>query len=354
MMLPHWKRFAKALNGRTSVNKVEFTGISMPSSVLDFMFPTLQSMNLIELMLCGIGLGSEGYQSFSSFIKDNTSLKHLVIGVERIHNISIAGSLADALKDHPTLERVSFGSVGLDNTALEIILEGCKTIKEIVMVFCNLGSNNDIAVLADFIGRNCPTETIILGEDEITDADALVLASTLKENTNLKRLSLKNNEITEEGEKHLLNALFDTSSMDSIIESNHTCKVYTYDTSKPSIVALRPPIEKEVIEINGDDHLSIRRKIREKVVLALCGVDGCMFDLSHFNDLPLQLMPRVLELIQKHSWMRCIAVDYKQLRNDSLSRLFHTLRGWELPLLFNNLSPANETMGERKRRKTCR
>jgi len=68
-------------------------------------------------------------------------------------------------------------------------------------------------------------------------------------------------------------------------------------------------------------------------------------------------MPRVLELIQKHSEARTGAVKSTpiQLEKDALSRLFHTLRGWELPLLFENLRPKKASAaGKRKRRKTRR
>ena len=92
------------------------------------------------------------------------------------------------------------------------------------------------------------------------------------------------------------------------------------------------------------------------MVLALCGVDGGVFDLSHFNDLPLSLMPRVLELIQEHSQSRKKAVKSTpvQLEKDALSRLFHTLRGWELPSLFENLGSPSAKRATRKRRKTRR
>ena len=80
------------------------------------------------------------------------------------------------------------------------------------------------------------------------------------------------------------------------------------------------------------------------------------------NDLPLQLMPRVLELIQEHTDARAeeIAVSFRieKLKSDALSRLFHTLRGWEVPLLFefeNQRGPSSGEDGKkRKRRKTRR
>ena len=151
--------------------------------------------------------------------------------------------------------------------------------------------------------------------------------------------------------------------VDSIVESNHICKAYAqakneYLLSSSSSI-FQGPISnwKEVLYTNGLD-INIRKKIRKKVVLALCGQDGELFDLSHLNDLPLQLMPRVLELIQEHSWARKTSIhnNEEQLKKDALTRLFHTLRGWELPSLFQNLhSPSvKRTTGKRKRKKTRR
>lgn len=148
--------------------------------------------------------------------------------------------------------------------------------------------------------------------------------------------------------------------MDSIIKSNHICFPYTCNISnnnKSTFWNQLSSLEREVYSINLKDGIGIQQKIRRKVVLALCGVDDeGLFDLSHFNDLPLQLMPRVLELVQKHSEARTQAVSNMptQLEKDALSRLFHTLRGWELPLLFENLNKPSTNGGKRKRRKTRR
>ena len=156
----------------------------------------------------------------------------------------------------------------------------------------------------------------------------------------------------------ILNALFDSTSMNSIVESNHTCLPYTCNVNNPSIWNQFPSLKREVLSINKNTSMSIQQKIRKKVVLALCRQDGVLFDLSHFNDITLQLMPRVLELIQKHSETRTEAERSRplQLEKDALSRLFHTLRGWELPLLFENLRgpSAKGRSGKRKRRKTRR
>lgn len=349
ILLPHWNSLFKALNGRTSTKRLFFTGISLPASVLDIMFPVLQSMNLEALGLIKVGWGENGLLKLSSFLSGNSSIKQLLIGWDTIDE-SVASALSDAINNHPSIKTIRISNCGYNTAVLRIFLEGCKELNILTLTDEDLGGSEAIAPLADFIRGNHPLETLDLSYNKISDNEAVLLVAALKKNTNLKRMHLHNNKITEEGEKALLKAIYNPTSMDSIIESNHSCKVYTYEKS-PTAKAQRPPIETEVFSINRED-ITIRQKIRRKVVLALCRVDGGLFDLSHFNDLPLQLMPRVLELIQGHTKMRESKNTPLQLEKDALSRLFHTLRGWELPLLFNNLRTQVPT-GKRKRRKTC-
>ena len=83
--------------------------------------------------------------------------------------------------------------------------------------------------------------------------------------------------------------------------------------------------------------------------MALCGINGELFDLGLLNDLPFQLMPRVLGLIQEHTLVRNEHIDDEQLETDALSRLFHILRAWQLPLLFDNLHGLPTRRSKRKR-----
>jgi len=374
LMLPHWEKVAKSLSSsrHTSVTCLCIRGISLPPTVLDILSPALQSMNnLINLDLIRNGLGNDGFLHLSHFLNKNTRLQKLAILQNVIDDLSAAGSLSNAFKNHATLKRLVLSNCGLNNIPiLEELLKGCTRMEALGITRNDFGSEG-VSLIANFLHSNKTIGLLQLRGDKITDDDVLVLASVLKYNSLRFELNLRDNCITEEGEKALLNALFDQASMDSIVESNHTCVAYTFNP-EPSIVAQRPPIETEVLDINHGD-FTIGQKIRKKVALALCGVDGSLFDLSHFNDLPLQLMPRVLELMQEHSEARTrefrsmpvsnevldsLSVSFeqyqrKQLEKDALSRLFHTLRGWELPRLFENLN-TSVTSGKRKRRRTRR
>ena len=249
-----------------------------------------------------------------------------------------------------------------NNTAiLRKILDGCGRLEDLGLSMNNLGGSEAIAVLADFISSNHPLKVIHLHQNNISDDDTVLFAAALKNNKNLKRLSLMENDgITEEGDKNLMSALFDPTSMDSIVESNHTCIPVTYNIHDDDLRAQRMTLlHRDIILANIGTPSSIQKKIRKKVVLALCCRQDFEeeepFDIAHLNDLPLQLMPRVLELIQEHPAISIIQLNENKLKKDALSRLFHTLRAWELPLLFENLhAPSSGAGTKRKRRKTRR
>ena len=363
MLIPHWQRFAKSLNGRTSVHQIHIKHFELPISVLDIILPTFQSMdNLTEISLFKAGLGNDELQRLSTFLKGNTLLRKVQFGGWGVvDDLSVVSSFSDAVKNHPTLESIAL-SLRLNNIHLQKVLEGCIRVRELKLLSSTtLESDGGAVTLSEFISSNHPVETLSLSNNNISDNDMLLLASALKKNTKLNFLNLRNNDITEEGRKTLLKAIYDPTSM-NFVESNHTCIPYTCNINNNLSILNQlplPSLEREVLNINRNfSGLSIQQRIRKKVVLALCRQDGGLFDLSHFDDIPLQLMPRVLELIQEHTENRTEAVRSRpvQLEKDALSRLFHILTGWELPLLFENLRgpSAKGSLGKRKRRKTCR
>ena len=123
LLLPYWTRLFNKLKC-TNVSDVNLYGVCLPRPVLDIMFSTLKSMNLCKLSLNSVQLGSDGLLKLSSYLKDNISLKNLMIGCDTI-DLPAASSLSDAIKNHPCLAGVGFIYCGLDNAAaLRIILEG--------------------------------------------------------------------------------------------------------------------------------------------------------------------------------------------------------------------------------------
>ena len=105
--------------------------------------------------------------------------------------------------------------------------------------------------------------------------------------------------------------------------------------------------------------MSEARKIRHKVVLALNVVKRDLYESCNFKDLPLEMMPYLLEMLQQ----RLSQTDFPRslkCRGDStsLTRLYDAIKSWHsLPQLFSRgpgklrKKVAKKTSNPRKRRK---
>ena len=284
-------------------------------------------------------------------------------------DIHAARLLSDAIMyNHPRLKKVKLQQCGLSNTSLlQTFLAGCSRIETIALEDNEIGSEGAL-VIAEFISDNHPVkqQVIRLANNNISDGDMVAFASALKLNTHLFLVDLIDNDITDQGWNVIQNAVFDTRRMNALVDCNHTCVILRYYGDEDDDLSDIPILEREVIVINGDidvytgeilpTQIPVNKKIRKKVVLALCKQNQELFDLSYLNDLPLQLMPRVLELIQEHSLARLEEYkdEDKQLETDALSRLFHILRAWQLPLLFDNLHGVPTHRSKRRRKGSSR
>ena len=84
MMLPHWKKFAKGLEGRTIVKRIYIQGIHLPVTLLDILFPALRQhlINLTTLQLISTNIGSDIFHYLSTFLQVNTTLTTSTLVVE--------------------------------------------------------------------------------------------------------------------------------------------------------------------------------------------------------------------------------------------------------------------------------
>jgi len=283
-----------------------------------------------------------------------------IVGVSM--DIHVSRLLSDSImNNHPHLTMVRLNRCGMSNTSiLRTLLDGCSRMKNIDLGYNEITSEG-ARVIADFIENNNPVhmQAISLAKNNISDGDTNMFASALKSSDYFFLLDLIDNNITELGWKVIMSSVFDLTSMNALVDCNHTCMIWKVgdDEDEEEILS---HVDIELIMINADLNedgetrsiqTPIKKKIRKKVVLALCGVDGQLFDLSLLNDVPLQLMPRVLELIQEHTAIRQDHCNYddEQLEKEALLRLFYTLRAWHLPLLFDNLHGVPTRRSKRKR-----
>ena len=133
------------------------------------------------------------------------------------------------------------------------------------------------------------------------------------------------------------NAVIDTTSLQTIADSNHTCSV-SFSKSQTSYAFYEPELRRaNALENKGET-------IRYKVVLASREINKDLFSPRNFDDIPLELMPKLLEISQQeigyNGFGKGVADEMYKTRSrwapkdQNLRRIYEVVQGWNTPLLF--------------------
>ena len=160
----------------------------------------------------------------------------------------------------------------------------------------------------------------------------------LKSNSTLLTLDLCDSNIKAKGggRKELVkNALYDSTSLRSIIDSNHTCQLYLSDNNWGN----RETHEVEIRKMNAFENEG--KTIRYKLVLAMFTLKTIPFNPHGFHSISLELMPRLLEFVQQEMGHKGFGKDIwkttkKGKASRCLTRVYEVMSGWiTLPSLFH-------------------
>jgi Ran GTPase-activating protein (RanGAP) involved in mRNA processing and transport len=395
------KALAKALKKHPAIRRVNLAYCSLAGGhdVLDKILTACKTYDSLEI-------GHEDFESESvAAVAKFLGKKH------SLTSFSLVGAavdkenkklLSEALVKNKTIQKLCLHS---NNLQLPAIIRNTKKITKSLCRLTHLDlSFNKLPLagakaMATFLDEaDCNLVSLIMSNNHLTTKGANVLLPALKKNTSLQHLDLSHNWLSDKcaptvidllkhnstlltfdlsGNKGLKTverrrrrryrfvegrytfdetphvdggrakivkeALFDTTSLESIISSNHTCSVrmtgFNHNDS----------YEESIRKINA---LDVRegKKIRLKIVLAKRFKED-LFDLRSFDDVPLELMPYLLEML--HQEIGCDGyggnilqqwANYTKNQTDrwtvakyakSLSRLYETIKTWQsLPALF--------------------
>lgn len=322
VLVQHWTKYMQNLLERGRAKSLFIERFELQYSSLNMIVPSVLKMHLSELGICNCRINANGLLLVAKALSQNHTLKRLLLNENQIDDIHVARTLSVAVKNHPTLQElcISHCGVGTNADVLPTILYGCSNLKTLRLNENNISSNN-IAYIRYFIASNPSLTCLRLDKNLLSDTDATQLAAALTTNTNLQYLYLKGNDFTDEGKEELMKVVFDTTSLNAIATSNHNCEVVFNSKVLTS-------------HINENPTWSRKRKIQSKILLALYGMTNETSVIQYFNDVPFELIPHALELIQKEldDGFFSIHNEPRQL----LSRTFHFLRVWNVPWLFTN------------------
>ncbi|KAL9187126.1 hypothetical protein ACHAXT_010846 [Thalassiosira profunda] len=270
-------------------------------------------------------------------LKKNTSIRQLSLG--GLHGLEVPSFIdskrATELLTHLDLNGNSIGKEGAEMIA--DYLERNPALVELVLHWNSLNSRA-AKLIANALKSNDTLRYLDLDGNNLTDKSVPFLADMLQHNSTLLTLKLEYTDIQIKsgGRKELMKKAFcDTSSLSAIAESNHTCEVVL------STRCFGDTYELEMRKINALEDEA--QKIRYKVVLALFAFDDDLFSPRSFDNVPLELMPRLLHLVQQEigygGFGKGIVEKTKKRRkggfNPTLRRVHEVVSGWnQLPLLF--------------------
>lgn len=329
-------------------------------------FPSLlngcKKLNVLDLSQNNFG--PESLARIAKFLGTHKSITILNLGENEFDDDSVT-SLNNAVEKNKTLVELSLLHTGI---ALTTTTQRSLVLNNKLMhidLSCNdLGANGAKSIIKH-LKNNPPLSVLSLARCGLPTKSAKGLCNALKRNTSLAHLNLQNNSFNnkaipffvdalrnnttlltldmrsndikvQSGRKELIKgALCDPTSLQTIAESNHKCQLWLNCGKIGNKVAN----EIEFRNINSLDNEG--QKIRFKVIAALFTLETIAFNPRDFQNIPLELMPRLLELVQqelgygrygREVWKAPIRAKGS---NPCLTRVYEVVHGWTmLPSLF--------------------
>ena len=205
LALPYWKVFANT-PGQLDTFRVD--NVQLPHILWQAITPKINGIK--SLYLEDNKLGTEDFFSLAQFLSVNTTLEELSFeGPDSdLADLQAAKALGLAMKNHPSLQKVNAiymeigGNYHLDKPTPEIakeFIDGCE---------------------------NC-VEMHIISRCGMDDACAPAYGALVKRNKKLTSLCLFWEYFTDDGVEEITRGVYDTTTLNDIVDSNHKCIIYT-------------------------------------------------------------------------------------------------------------------------------
>jgi hypothetical protein len=257
-----------------------------------------------------VNLCGEGIITLSKLVDVSSKLQCFCLRHNRIDNMDSARYLSRSLKSHTRINNIHLThcDLGSNPKMLSVILQS--EVKIIDLSSNNIDSLGAVKI-AEYLESDPPINRIGLDRNRLNDDDAMLISQALKWNTNLSHLDLERNNITSIGVKTLLTRVFDSSSLTSISESNHTLERLVLFTRQKN-GSLADCIDK-LLELDRID----------KIILALQHKESL---LKYLANVPVELIPEVLAFSQQEGYL---------IQHINLSIVYSTMRWWNMPMLYS-------------------
>ena len=334
ILLPQWKEFADALSDyshftvRSRLDYVhtslDIHDIMLPKEVLDLLDEAL-SCSYFKSISLGFNVGGRDIIQFATHVvKENSDLDELSLRVNPIEYEHDFNELLNAISGHDSLEdlQLPMSCRELGYNSLTAVFSRCKQLRDVDLSSNNITTGGSL-FLNNFLETNKSLERLQLQSNNLDDVDAKSIARALKKNKTLRILELENNHITEDGKDALLKAVFNSLTLNTIADSNHSCRILC-DSDW-------------IAKFNSSTAYGDRRRKfnrREKLchILSTRNMESSNV-LQMGDDLNMGHMPILLGSVQNYS-EDSFGRDNGLEAVPPLSVMYEVLRGWNMPVLY--------------------
>eukprot|EP00986_Skeletonema_menzelii_P011781 scaffold6179_cov120-Skeletonema_menzelii.AAC.1 len=229
--------------------------------------------------------GGMSVDAILDVVESNKHLRKLVIGRNQIGSQHIE-RLCSAVRNHLLVKLDLFDSFepGIGDEMLASLL----TIDDLKLEKLDMSSNHitsvGSAVVADFLATNTRLKELDLRDNNLNDSDAELIANALRSNTTLRVLLLEDNNTTDAGEEYFRPVMCDESSLNSVADSNHTCRLPGFMSSSC---------------YNPSSDMGENRG--RKLYGLLSSRNKTMSNVQHFSDIDVKVLPNILQAVQNYS-----------------------------------------------------
>jgi len=338
----YWSDFTSALkdhqyminllHGEGATTSMKIHNAELSNDVIRMMVArNLNQTHFKRLELRNNNLRGEGIEFAITYIESNTILEYFTLKQNSIKSRLHASRLCRVVGSHPSLS-----SVSLDWTVEEevdgygmlcgLMKAGWNNLKRIS--FCeNDVTTNGNTFFSYLIATNPILEELCLDINQFNDQDAMKMAEGLKHNTNLRYLSLSDNQIGIFGWTALINAQFDSTSLNLTADMNHTCIIDGDPTQTPHSIS-RDVVNEFAL---GRSYCTSRSTRAKKLYSILSTRNKTNSNVQYFDKLPIELLPDMLESIKKYSEYHFGDETPRKAQSDvkPISIVYEILRKWD-------------------------
>ena len=294
---PHWNDFMEAIRSSNPDNQFwVFDRIDLPPAMIKVLQPAMVSRHIHTLEFRR-SIGDINYNLLCDIMENCSSVKRLVLRGE----CSMGGRLYKILSQHASLEEFHVTEMNLVHAADERLLYKLLYFSG-NMRYLSLSQNylgqNASKQIAKFLKRNYRLVHLYLGDTALTDADVALISESLRYNTNLRVLSFggkRRNFIGSSGRVALCNALFSRSNLDTVANSNNTCRVDISSRITASIGTEPCPYETLLEVINRKGSSKDNREWKVLSVLYATNGKGIGEEFKTYQN--LKVIPEMLAFI---------------------------------------------------------